>query len=106
MFVTIREIKKAVRLALLESSTEWASPPTPAGRGHLYVSINSHSREQMEKMSDQDIRREEMASSTSHLDDEDIDTEGPVPPTAENPYVMQDPFVRQYSPNPTPAIHR
>lgn len=104
MRIAIREIRKAVRAALLEASTEWASPPAPAGRGNLYVSVNSRSREQMEKMSDQEIRREEMAS---HLEDEvDGDNQGPVPRTAENPYVMQDPFVRSSSPNPRPAIYR
>lgn len=31
---------------------------------------------------------------------------GPVPPEAEDPYVGQDPFVRDWSVLPTPGIHR
>lgn len=34
------------------------------------------------------------------------DCYGPVPPTAEDPGVYQDPFVRDFSPNPTGAIKR
>lgn len=45
----------------------------------------------------------------AHLRDPIEDPEdcfGPVPPTNNDPYVQQDPFVRDSSPLPSPAIKR
>lgn len=44
-----------------------------------------------------------------HLNEPEVSPEdcyGPVPPDAEDPYVGQDPFTRDYSPNPTGTIKR
>lgn len=107
--MSIGQIRKAVQSALLESSSDWASPPAPAGRSSRHQSINAYSREPIERQSIQNIKNDELDDIADHLkdeDDPDEDPYGPVPPIADNPYVMQDPFVRNYSPNPSPMIYR
>ena len=91
-----------IRRAILESG--WATPPEPTMRNPLSPDINS--REQLGKLQSGTPDEYDIASHLTDPIEDEEDCYGPVPPDAEEPYVGQDPFVRDYGPLPTPPIKR
>ena len=95
--ITIARVRQIVLEEILrEVGGGFASPPQPVGRSPNNGS-DINSREALGKLefgeSDDDI--------TAHLRDEYVTVEddyGPVPPVAPEPYLMQDPLVRDISP--------
>jgi hypothetical protein len=104
MKITLGQLKSIIREVLRESGGGWASAPQPVARNAMSPDINNR----------QAIGRLEFGTPIDddlpeHLRDPQEDPEdcfGPVPPTNGEPYVGQDPFVRDYSPLPTPPIRR
>jgi hypothetical protein len=106
MRMTLRQLKRLIHEALSEGEG-WASPPQPVGSADAVGDINT--REQLGKLKDRDEDTEDDEQITSHLREpavEPEDTWGPVPPVAPDPYVAQDPFTRDWSVLPTPALKR
>lgn len=66
-------------------------------------------REQIGTLADRDIDTEDGEDLPPHLREPAVDMDdcyGPVPPTAEEPYTQQDPFVRDFGVLPSPSIKR
>lgn len=80
--------------------------PTPAGKFvRDAVSPERADREQLKNLG----RTENEDELASHLVDPEVDPEdcwGPVPPLVGDPYVGQDPFVRDSSPLPGKPVYR
>lgn len=76
------------------------------------MSPDINSREQLGSLKQQDIDTVDDHGNEDlppHLREPVYDAEecfGPVPPTGEEPYTQQDPFVRDYSPLPSSRIMR
>ena len=110
MKITIRELRLIIRRALVEAGG--ASPFPQHIRNALSPSEvpgESHLEDEELKQMKFDDTADDPDELPPHLRDVTVeleDTEGPVPPTAEDPYVQQDPFVRGSSPLPTPGIRR
>lgn len=92
-----------MRSALLEAGGGKAIPPSKFVRNAL--SPGKADREQLRDLG----RSEEEEGLAPHLLEPVMDPEecwGPVPPVNGDPYVGQDPYVRDNSPLPTPRIYR
>jgi hypothetical protein len=104
--ISINNLRKLIRLVIQESGGGWASPPQPAGGTPFNTDINN--REQLGNLKSGTPIEDELSPHLRDADEQpDFDDEyGPVPPVQGDPYVSQDPFVRSYSPLPTPGIKR
>jgi hypothetical protein len=103
MKITLGQLRAIIREVLRESGGGVSRPPQPYTRNALSPDINN--REAIGRLQT-GTPDEEL---TSHLVEPEVDPEdcwGPVPPTAEDPHVWQDPFVKWHSPLPTPSIKR
>lgn len=99
MRIRLSELRKKIVRALDESG--------PYIRNAL--SPDSNSREGLKSMGKPDLGNDPDEELPPHLRDVHVDPAdcyGPVPPFAPDPYVTQDPLVRDYSPLPTSAIRR
>jgi len=102
--ITIGQLRGIIRQVIRESGGGWASPPQPYTRDAMSPDINN--REALGRL---EFGTPEDYDLPPHLRDPQDDPEdcfGPVPPTNGEPYVSQDPFVRDFSPLPTPPIKR
>lgn len=89
---------------IVEAGGGWASPPQPAGGDSFNPDINN--REYLGRLESGTQPDDDLPP---HLRDPQEDFEddyGPVPPMQGDPYVSQDPYVRNSSPLPTPGIKR
>lgn len=95
-------------MQLLEVGANNSFPGEPYGRNVLSPDINT--RQQLGSMSAKAIDTvADPDGLPDHLTEPTVSAEdcyGPVPPDAEKPYVGQDPFARDVSPNPTGNIKR
>lgn len=91
-----------LRRWLLEAQSFGKYPGRPAGRNVLSPDVAD--REQLGSLAGQPIDTvDDPDDMPEHLREPTVDREdcmGPVPPDAEEPYVGQDPFVRDYGPQP------
>ncbi len=93
------------------SLLEWAGAPPNKPEPYVGDSFGSDwtSREALTSLADVDVDTEQGDELPPHLREPLYDEEdcyGPVPPTAEQPGVYSDPFVRDSSPVPTSGIRR
>jgi hypothetical protein len=95
-------------VVILETGANSSWPGQPYGRNTLAPDVNS--REQVGKLKSTPI---DLVDDPDHMPDHLLEPQvapedcyGPVPPDAEKPYVGQDPFARDVSPNPTGNIKR
>lgn len=106
MKIRLGTLRRILREAAEGAHGTW--PGQPAGRNVLSPDINH--REQLSAISAKAIDTvADPDGLPDHLLEPTVTPEecyGPVPPEAEEPYVGQDPFVRDSSPNPTGAIKR
>src|SRR5579885_129356 len=104
MRLTMGQLRKLLRE--VGANNSW--PGQPYGRSVTSPDINS--REQLGAISAKAIDTvADPDGLPDHLLEPQVDPEdcfGPVPPDAEPPYVGQDPFARDVSPNPTGTIKR
>jgi hypothetical protein len=104
MKITLGQLRSIIRHALLEAGGASPIPSQPYTRNAMSPDINH--REQLGKLEFGEVEDE----LPEHLREPELTPEecwGPVPPNDENdPGVYQDPFVRSYSPLPTPGIKR
>jgi len=101
MRTTISELRKYIRRVIAEAGGGVPMRPALATRNPM--SPDMVDREQLGYLADKDYEVDDDVS--SHLRDPVEDPEdcfGPVPPTNSEPYVTQDPLVRDSSPLPTP----
>lgn len=92
---------------IIREASSWDSWPGRPARDELSStlpvdSLDSLAQEPIDTVSDPD-------GLPDHLLEPLIDADdccGPVPPDAEDPYVMQDPYVRMHGPAPTSTIKR
>ena len=111
MRITLRRLRQVIREALVR---EWAgAPPTKAMFDYVNnpLSPDTSDREALGYLADHpaDVDPNDDDELPSHLRDPMEDPEdcwGPVPPVTPDPYVQQDPFVRDSSPLPSPPIKR
>lgn len=104
MKITIGSLKRLIRDALLEGGGGTTMPPRPMIRNPMSPSMAD--REQIGKNSIQNMDTDEISP---HLKDPVYDEEdcyGPVPPNAEQPYALPDPFAQDFNVIPTPQIRR
>lgn len=104
MRIKLGRLRALVAGALWEAGGGWSSPPQPAGRSAFSADIVN--REQIGRMESGTQDVEKLAD---HLEEPAVDfkdTYGPVPPDEPEPYVGQDPYVRDASPLPSPGIRR
>ena len=104
MKITIGELRSIIRQVLQETGGGWASPPQPAGGDSFNPDINN--REALGRLKSGTPIDDDLAPHLRDPQDNFDDDYGPVPPTNGEPYVSQDPFVRDHSPLPTPSIKR
>jgi hypothetical protein len=105
MKIRLSELRKLIRAALLEIGGAAATQRRPMDRNPMSPSMAD--REQIGRISVKDIDDPEEVS--PHLRDPLYDEEecwGPVPPVAQNPYVLPDMYAKDYSVLPTPPIKR
>lgn len=111
MRLSIRQLRRLISEAIV---SEWAgAPPTKPMFDYVNnpLSPSSSDREALGPLADHpaDVDPEDDLELPTHLRDPQEDPEdcwGPVPPTQGDPYVQQDPFVRDSSPLPSPSIKR
>lgn len=106
MITTIGEFRRLVRAALREGAGAPATKPEPYMRDAF--APDHADREALGYLADVDVDTED-GQLPPHLRDTVEDPEdcfGPVPPDQGDPYVGQDPFVRDSSPLPTPPFKR
>jgi hypothetical protein len=104
MKINVRELRRIIRYTIREAGGGTPTKPRHMVRNDVDVAPTIDSREQLGNIVDDD--NEDVSP---HLRDAMIEPEddfGPVPPTDNDPYVTQDPLVRDYSPLPTPGIRR
>jgi len=95
----MRVLRELIQEALLGESY---SPGELAGRNVLAPDVNSReslgaiSAKAMDTVADPDGLPDHLLDPTVTPEE----CEGPVPPNAEDPYVGQDPFARDYAPQP------
>lgn len=109
MRVRLGTLKRFIREAvILEVGANNSYPGQPYGRNVLSPDVNK--REQLGSLAGDPIDTiADPDGLPDHLLDPTVSPEdcyGPVPPDAEPPYVGQDPFARDTSPNPTGSIKR
>jgi hypothetical protein len=92
-----------------EVMIEGSTPPTRAMFNYINnpMSPETNDREELGFLADNpaDVDPADKDELPDHLKEPAVDFEdcyGPVPPTAEEPYAQQDPFVRDASPLPSP----
>jgi len=105
MKLTVGNLRKLIKSALVEAGGGTTMPPRPVTRDPM--SSPGAEREQISKNSIVDKDDPEQIS--PHLQDPLYDNEdcyGPVPPNAEQPYALPDPFAQNFSVLPTPQIRR
>lgn len=105
--LSLRELKQLIKLYLVEAPGDGPTRPRPTQRNPLSPDINS--REQLDSLKQRDIDTDDGMDLPPHLREPVYDAEecfGPVPPTGEEPYMQQDPLVRDYSPLPSSRIMR
>lgn len=104
---TLGHVRQLIRNTLTEAGGAKATKPQPydgdkPGPGHAYS-------EELGSLASYDIDTDNGSDVSSHLRDpqyEEEDCYGPVPPNAEQPYAIDDPFVRDSGPVPTPGIRK
>lgn len=99
MRITLGELRRYIARKLVESG---GGTPT---RSEPYLSNPmspaTADREQLGSLADADIDTDDGEELPPHLREPTLDADdcwGPVPPTQEDPYVGQDPYVRDYGP--------
>lgn len=110
MRLRISELKSIVRQAIVEAGgATRPTKPVPYD-GQQQDSLDAMSREQLDSIDADELDTEgDFDELSTHLREpvvEPEDTFGPVPPTEEEPYVGQDPFVRDYSVLTSPGSRR
>ena len=107
MKISVKDLRRLI-VRLVEAGGGTTVPKQePYIQNSLSPDINH--REQLGSLADRDIDTEQDDELPPHLREPIYDEEecfGPVPPDAEDPYVGQDPFVRDYGPLPTPPVRR
>jgi hypothetical protein len=104
MKITIGNLRQIIRKSLSEAGGARPSRPQPYTRNAMAPDLAD--RVAIGRLETGEPEEEELPP---HLREPVVDFEdcyGPVPPIAGDPYVGQDPFARDYSPLPTPAIKR
>jgi hypothetical protein len=104
MKITIGNLRRIIRNSLREAGGGQPRKKQPYIRNAMAPDIVD--REALGRLETGDQEEDELPP---HLREPEVDAEdcwGPVPPTAEDPYVTQDPYVRFSSPLPTPQIKR
>ena len=100
--ITLGQLRNIVRGVLREAA---GGRSTPAGKFvRNALSPEKADREQLRDLGTSD----DVEGLAAHLVDPEVDPEdcwGPVPPVVGDPYVGQDPFVRDSSPLPSPRIY-
>jgi len=97
-------LREIIRRSLTEAGGGWASPPQPAGRNSFSADINN--REQIGRLESGTPVDDDLPPHLRDPQEDEEDCYGPVPPTGEEPYMIQDPYVRGSSPLPTPGVRR
>ncbi len=106
MKITIGILRRLIQEALLEGGGGTTMPPRPMIRNPMSPSMAD--REQIGKNSIQNMDTDEDKISP-HLREpvyDEGDCLGPVPPNAEQPYALPDPFAQDFNVIPTPQIRR
>lgn len=104
MRITVGQLRNIIRGVIRESGGGWPRKPQPYTRNAMSPDIND--REAMGKLQFGTPEEDELPPHLREPTEDPEDCYGPVPPTAEEPYVSQDPYVRYSSPLPTPGIRR
>jgi hypothetical protein len=106
--VRLGTLRYFIKEVILEVGANGGFPGQPYGRNVNSPDINS--REQLGSMSAKAMDTvQDPDGMPDHLLEPTVDPEdcyGPVPPDSEPPYVGQDPFARDTSPNPSGNIKR
>jgi hypothetical protein len=104
MKITIGQLRTIIRNTLLEAAGGTTLPHMPVIRNAMGPDFAD--REQLGRISKKD---EDEGEITPHLREPLYDEEdcwGPVPPTQQNPYMLPDPYAKDYGVLPTPPIKR
>ena len=107
MRIKLSDLRAMIKSIVFESGGGVHFKSQPQQRNPMSPSTNS--REQIGTLNQIDIDTELDSELPPHLRNPTEDPEdifGPVPPDAEDPYVQQDPNVRDWSVLPTPGIKR
>jgi hypothetical protein len=105
MKIKLGELRQIIRSAIAEAAGGITLPKNPVIRNAMGPELAD--REQIAKMSATSIVKYDELS--PHLKEpiyDEEDTWGPVPPTGNDPYVMPDPYSKDYHVIPTPQIKR
>ena len=105
MRIRLGELRKIIRATLQEAGGGTTIPPRPVINNPMSPSMAD--REQIGRISIENMDDPDQVA--PHLQDPTYDEDecwGPVPPKAQNPYAMPDPYAKDYHVIPTPSIKR
>ena len=106
MKLTLGRLRHIIRTIVLETGGGTTLPHMPIIRNSIGPDFSD--REQLGRISSKD-KQDEPDELAPHLREpvySEDDCWGPVPPTQENPYMVPDPYSKDYHVIPTPQIKR
>lgn len=105
MKITLGELRRIIRSVVEEGAGGTTLPKLPMIRNAMGPEFSD--REQLGRISVKDADDEDDVS--PHLREpvhQEEDCWGPVPPIQQNPYVLPDPYAKDYHVIPTPQVKR
>jgi len=105
MKLTLGKLRSIIRKVIVEGAGGTTLPKTPMIR--TATGLEFSDREQLGRVSTKDVDDEDDV--VPHLREpvyQEEDCWGPVPPIQQNPYVLPDPYAKDYNVIPTPRIKR
>jgi len=94
MKITLGELRRVIRKAIVEAGGGTTLPRSPMIRGSLGQEFSD--REQLGRISMKDKKEDLISPHLQEPDYPEEETWGPVPPTGEGPHSYLDPYVKDY----------
>jgi len=104
MKITLGKLRSIIKKAIVEGAGGTTLPRMPLIRNA--VGPDFADREQLNLVSKKDIDNDEVSPHLREPVYDEEDCWGPVPPTKKDPYILQDPYAKDYGILPTYPIKR
>ena len=105
MKITLGKLREIIRSTILETAGGTTLPHMPIIRNSIGPDFSD--REQLDRMSSKDMDEpDELSPHLREPVNPEEDCWGPVPPIQQNPYILPDPYSKDYHVIPTPQIKR
>jgi len=104
MKITLGKLRQIIRNTLIEAGGGTTLPKLPMIRNAMGPEFSD--REQLGRISPKDNDEDEISPHLREPQYTEEECWGPVPPDQENPYMIPDPYNKDYHVIPTPQIKR